>query len=86
MVESAARSRYPRDKIGACSSRDGRGDGVGGIRGRESVGYGSSEGGRMKLLEEPDNIRRVFDREVINVAHNPMGAVSNTPLASDPDK
>ena len=33
----AARSEYPRDKSGACSSGDGGGDGDGGIGGRERV-------------------------------------------------
>ena len=36
----------------------------------------------MELIEEPENIRRRFDREAINVAHNPIGAVPNALLAS----
>ena len=44
----AAHSVNPRDKSGACRSGDGGGDGDGGIGGRERVGQGRTEGGRIK--------------------------------------
>ena len=81
----SSRYRYPRDKRGACISVDGGGDGGGIIGGIERV-YGGIELGIMKWLEEPDNIRRIFDREVINVVRNPIEMVTNAPLASALDK
>ena len=47
-IVGADRSRYPRDKSGAHGSGYGGGDGNGGIRGRERLGYGIMEGGIMK--------------------------------------
>ena len=40
----------------------------------------------MKLIEEPENIRRRFDRYVINVSRNTIRMVPNVPLASAPGK
>ena len=75
-------SRSPRDKLWALNIRDGGG----GIRGRERVGYGRTEEGIMKRLEEPDKISQVFDREVIIVARNPIWTAPNAPIASAPGK
>ena len=49
--------------------------------GRERVGYRSTRGGRLIYPEEPENNRWIFDREVIIVAHKPIGTAPNAPLA-----
>ena len=53
-------SIYHRGNSRPCISRDGGGDKYVRIGDGEIVGCGRVKGGTMKLLEEPEKIRRIF--------------------------